>query len=158
MVPGQSINSVFGFRSYFEKTPLSPLLAQLQPHLQVDAGAGRRLHPQRQPVLRRVVPDHPLRRGHAGPAADADPRRRARRAPLPLGNVIFVICEFQIVDRDTEAHNELGEASHAEYKDRQKKAVMRRLQLGGQSGVPDPGDSSGSDPCRFRRAKRQVTE
>ena len=48
-----------------------------------------------------------------------------------LGNVIFVICEFQIVDRDTEAHNELGEASHAKYKERQKKAVMRRLQLGG---------------------------
>jgi hypothetical protein len=45
--------------------------------------------------------------------------------------VIFVICEFQIVDRDTEAHNEIGDASHAKYKERQKKAVMRRLQLGG---------------------------
>jgi hypothetical protein len=34
------------------------------------------------------------------------------------------------VDRDTEAGNELGEASHAKYKERQKKAVMRRLKLG----------------------------
>jgi hypothetical protein len=59
--------------------------------------------------------------------ASSTGRRRAR----PLGNVIFVICEFQIVDRDTETHNELGEASHAKYKERQKKAVMRRLQLGG---------------------------
>ncbi len=62
------------------------------------------------------------------------PKRILDRAPssaAQLGNVIFVICEFQIVDRDTETHNELGEASHAKYKERQKKAVMRRLQLGG---------------------------
>ena len=58
--------------------------------------------------------------------------------------MIFVICEFQIVDRDTETHNELGEASHAKYKDRQKKAVMRRLQLGGtgesHTKIPSPTD------------------
>ncbi|MBV9946858.1 MAG: hypothetical protein JOZ69_08430, partial [Myxococcales bacterium] len=53
------------------------------------------------------------------------------------------ICEFQIVDRDTEAHNELGDASHAKYKERQKKAVMRRLQLGGTG--ESPTDTS-SDP------------
>ena len=64
------------------------------------------------------------------------PKRILDRAPAgatPLGNVIFVICEFQVVDRDTETHNELGEASHARYKERQKKAVMRRLQLGGKA-------------------------
>jgi uncharacterized protein (TIGR04562 family) len=62
------------------------------------------------------------------------PKRILERAPAsagPLGAVIFVICEFQIVDRDTEAHNEIGDASHAKYKERQKKGVMRRLQLGG---------------------------
>src|SRR5258708_38031282 len=67
------------------------------------------------------------------------PKRILDRAPptaRPLGNVIFVICEFQIVDRDTEAHNEIGEASHAKYKERQKKAVMRRLQLGGAGQSP----------------------
>jgi uncharacterized protein (TIGR04562 family) len=77
------------------------------------------------------------------------PRRILENAPASaaaLGNVIFVICEFQIVDRDTEAHNELGEASHARYKDRQKKAVMRRLQLGGQS-AGEGGESSGSLPA-----------
>ncbi len=66
------------------------------------------------------------------------PKRILDRAPaaaVPLGNVIFVICEFQIVDRDTETHNELGDASHAKYKERQKKAVMRRLQLGGTGEV-----------------------
>jgi (p)ppGpp synthase/HD superfamily hydrolase len=53
-----------------------------------------------------------------------------------------VICEFQIVDRDTETHNELGDASHAKYKDRQKKAVMRRLQLGGASEETPPAGPS----------------
>jgi uncharacterized protein (TIGR04562 family) len=48
----------------------------------------------------------------------------------PLGPIVFVICEFQVIDRQTEATNELGDASHAKYKERQKKAVMRRLQLG----------------------------
>src|SRR5581483_11235423 len=32
VVPGQSINSVFSFRSYVERSPLRPLLAELQPH------------------------------------------------------------------------------------------------------------------------------
>jgi uncharacterized protein (TIGR04552 family) len=146
VVPGQSINSVFGFRSYFEKTPLRSLLAQLQPHLQgAAAGAddgftpsGNQFSAESYRIIHLVV-DMPVRL----------PRRILDEAPAsaaPHGNVIFVICEFQIVDRDTEAHNELGDASHDRYKDRQKKAVMRRLQLGGQSGGPDPGESSGSIP------------
>jgi hypothetical protein len=55
-----------------------------------------------------------------------------------LGDIIFVICEFQIVDRDTEAHNEIGDASHAKYKERQKRAVIRRLSLGGADGRVQP--------------------
>src|SRR5205823_7290842 len=61
------------------------------------------------------------------------PRKILDRAPPSagqFGQIIFVICEFQLVDRDTEAQNEVGDASHAKYKERQKKAVMRRLQLG----------------------------
>jgi hypothetical protein len=41
-----------------------------------------------------------------------------------------MLCEFQLVDRDTEASNELGDASHSRYKERQRLAVMRRLKLG----------------------------
>src|SRR5579859_5924285 len=145
VVPGQSINSVFGFRSYIEETPLRPLLSRLQPHLQTAAGAddgftpsGNQFSAESYRIIHLVV-DMPVRLParilHDAPASAA-----------PLGNVIFVICEFQIVDRDTEAHNELGDASHDRYKDRQKKAVMRRLQLGGQSGVPDAPDSSASMP------------
>jgi uncharacterized protein (TIGR04552 family) len=135
VVPGQSINSVFSFRSYVDKSPLRPLLAQMQTHgadapditpsdNQFSADEYRIIH---------FVVDMPVRL----PARIMD---RAPESAGPLGDVIFVICEFQVVDRDTESHNELGDASHAKYKERQKKAVMRRLQLGGT------GDSTGHIP------------
>jgi Region found in RelA / SpoT proteins len=105
VVPGQSINSIFSNDDY---TPSDN---------QFSAETYRIIH---------FVVDMPVRL----------PKRILDRAPPSagqLGNVIFVICEFQIVDRDTEANNEIGDASHAKYKERQKKAVMRRLQLGGAS-------------------------
>jgi len=135
VVPNQSINSVFSFHDYVGKTPLRPLLTQMQ--LQNPDGDGytptdNQFSADEYRIIHFVV-DMPVRL----------PKRILDRAPpvaAPLGNVIFVICEFQIVDRDTEANNELGEASHAKYKERQKKAVMRRLQLGGT------GESQGRIP------------
>ena len=127
VVPGQSINSVFSFRSYLDRSPLKPLLASMQPHRNGDddyTPSDNQFSADEYRIIHFVV-DLPVRL----------PKRILDRAPSgaasPFGHVIFVICEFQLVDRDTETHNELGEASHAKYKDRQKKAVMRRLQLGG---------------------------
>lgn len=135
VVPGQSINSVFPFRSFVERSSLAPLLGELQTHGSDDdepSENDNKFSADEYRIIHFVV-DMPVRL----------PRRILDRAPegaLPLGDVIFVICEFQIVDRDTESHNELGDASHAKYKERQKKAVMRRLQLGGtgesQSRIP----------------------
>jgi uncharacterized protein (TIGR04552 family) len=139
VVPGQSINSIFSFRSYAEKTALKPLVGQLQVHgpVEDDYTPSDNLFSAEEYRIIHFVVDMPVRL----------PKRILDRAPASatqLGNVIFVICEFQIVDRDTEAHNEIGEASHAKYKERQKKAVMRRLQLGGagesQSRIPPPTD------------------
>ncbi|HEY8091870.1 MAG TPA: TIGR04552 family protein [Polyangiaceae bacterium] len=125
VVPGQSINSVFSFRSYLQKTPLQPLLAHLQSHGAEDdlTPNDNQFSAEEYRVIHFVV-DMPVRL----------PKRILDRAPPGnglLGSVIFVICEFQIVDRDSESNNEIGDASHAKYKERQKKAVMRRLQLGG---------------------------
>ena len=131
VVPGQSINSVFSFRSYVEKTSLRGLLGQMQAHGAVGddfTPSENQFSAQSYRIIHFVV-DMPVRL----------PRRILDRAPPSagsLGNVIFVICEFQVVDRDTDAHNEIGEASHAKYKERQKKAVMRRLQLGGAAEAP----------------------
>ena len=82
------------------------------------------------------------------------PRKLLERAPSSawaLGPVVFVICEFQVIDRETEAANELGEASHAKYKERQKKAVMRRLQLGMRemkTAVTAPKPAPRAEPAR----------
>ncbi len=136
VVPGQSINSVLSFRGALENTPLRPLLDQMQTHGSAADTAGPDAAPNADLTptdnkfsadeyrIIHFVVDMPVRL----------PSRIMDRAPEsagPLGDVIFVICEFQVVDRDTESHNELGDASHAKYKERQKKAVMRRLQLGG---------------------------
>jgi uncharacterized protein (TIGR04552 family) len=131
VVPGQSVNSIFGFWSYVEQTPLKPLLAQLRDHTgegQGYAPSENQFSAESYRIIHFVV-DMPVRL----------PRRIMDRAPAGsarLGSVIFVICEFQIVDRDTDAQNEIGDASHAKYKERQKKAVMRRLQLGGAGDGP----------------------
>ena len=44
--------------------------------------------------------------------------------------MIFVQAEFQVIDRATDETNEAGDASHANYKERQKLAVMHRLKVG----------------------------
>jgi uncharacterized protein (TIGR04552 family) len=146
VVPGQSINSVFSFRSAVEKSPLRPLLGQMQTHGSASRDAAQDLTPSDNKFsadeyrIIHFVVDMPVRL----------PSRIMDRAPPsagPLGDVIFVICEFQVVDRDTESHNELGDASHAKYKERQKKAVMRRLQLGGAT------DSEGEIPAHVSVAQ-----
>lgn len=124
VIPGQSINSIFQFKRYCQKNPhLSEFLPEMQ------AGADEEFTPSdnvfsadNYRVIHFVV-DMPVRL----------PRKLLERAPSSawaLGPIVFVICEFQVIDRETEAGNELGEASHAKYKERQKKAVIRRLQLG----------------------------
>jgi uncharacterized protein (TIGR04562 family) len=65
-------------------------------------------------------------------------------AARALGAIAFVQTEFQIIDRHTEQHNELGEASHAAYKDRQKQSVMMRLKVGSDTRRPPAPDDGGN--------------
>ena len=128
VVPSESINTIFHFRSYCETKPhLKELLKNLQ------RGADDSLTPSDNSfsassyrVIHFVV-DLPVR-------LPADIMEMAPPAAWALGPIIFVLCEFQLIDRETEAANELGDASHAKYKERQKHAVMRRLKLGGARG------------------------
>ena len=55
-------------------------------------------------------------------AASAGPSYRES-----LGTVVYVLVEFQIVDEETEALNNIGQSSHENYKKRQKLGVLRRL-------------------------------
>jgi len=43
------------------------------------------------------------------------------------GRVVFVLAEFQVMDKRTAEANEQGESSHAEYKRRQHQHVRMRL-------------------------------
>jgi uncharacterized protein (TIGR04562 family) len=56
---------------------------------------------------------------------------------------VFVQTEFQIIDRFTEQQNELGEASHSAYKERQKQSVMHRLKVGSEGSRPPRGGGRG---------------
>ena len=124
VVPGQSINSMIRFKEECSKHErLRALLPDVQPFEKEDLiqPSDNRFSADTYRVLHFVV-DMPIRL----------PEKILRRAPknaANLGDIAFVICEFQVIDQETEAQNELGEASHAKYKERQKKAVMRRLQL-----------------------------
>jgi uncharacterized protein (TIGR04552 family) len=123
-IPGQSINSMFHFRSYCEKNPhLAGMLPEMQGREDDKlTPTDNRFTAESYRVIHFVV-DMPVRL----------PPRLVDRAPASaqnLGSVIFVVCEFQVVDRETEALNEQGDASHARYKERQRRAVMRRLQIG----------------------------
>jgi uncharacterized protein (TIGR04552 family) len=124
VIPGQSINSIFNFRQFcIENDHLAPMLPEMQAGADDETTpSDNRFSAQSYRIIHFVV-DMPVRL----------PRKLLERAPStawPLGPIIFVVCEFQVIDRDTEYTNELGDASHAKYKERQKRAVMRRLQLG----------------------------
>jgi uncharacterized protein (TIGR04552 family) len=124
VIPGQSTNSMFQFKSYCRK---KPHLAKLLPDMQSQQ-ADDELTPNDNSFssnMYRVVHfvvDMPVR--------IATKQLERAHGTWNLAPIIFVICEFQVIDRETEAKNERGEASHAKYKERQKRAVMRRLQMG----------------------------
>ena len=130
VVPRESTNTIFHFRSYCERHPhLMPMV----PEFQADAddallpGDNRFSSPSYRVI--HFVADVPVR----------VPQHIMELAPPGsehLGPIVFMLCEFQILDAESEAANESGEASHEAYKHRQKQAVSRRLRLGGR---PPPG-------------------
>jgi uncharacterized protein (TIGR04552 family) len=135
VIPSESVNTIFHLRSYCESQPRLKVLVKdtrvnfeeqddLTPSPNTFSDANFR-------IIHFVV-DLPIR-------VPKDVLDAAPPAAKPLGPVIFVLAEFQIIDRETEAANELGDASHERYKERQRQAVMRRLKLGarGLENVPE---------------------
>jgi uncharacterized protein (TIGR04552 family) len=147
VIPAQSINSIFNFKSYCnENSHLKPMLPEMQAGRDDDyTPSDNRFSADTYRVIHFVV-DMPVRL----------PRRLMERAPASanaLGSIVFVVCEFQVIDRETEAQNELGEASHAKYKERQKRSVMRRLQLGMREMKSPPGSAGSSIPPPSRKRR-----
>jgi uncharacterized protein (TIGR04552 family) len=123
VVPKQSTNSIFDFHSYCMQ---NPALAQLVPQFQGDPDgplpSDNRFSAPNYRVIQYVtdvpvrVPPHLMEFAPAGSEN--------------LGPIVYMLCEFQVLDAESEAHNETGEASHDAYKHRQREAVFRRLRLG----------------------------
>jgi uncharacterized protein (TIGR04552 family) len=124
VVPAQSTNTAFHFRSYCEgHAHLRSMVERFQGKLDdaLTPGDNRFSAPTYRVI--HFVTDVPVR----VPDAVMD------LAPLgseALGPIVYMLCEFQLLDAETEATNETGEASHAAYKQRQMDAVFRRLRLG----------------------------
>lgn len=136
VIPGESVNTIFHFKSYCEKNPhLSSMLGDMQTALGDDLNPGdNRFSADSYRTIHFVV-DLPVRL----------PRETLELAPSharALGSIVYVLCELQLIDQDTEAANEFGEASHARYKERQKTAVTRRLKIGARELYLPPGTAS----------------
>lgn len=124
VVPAQSTNTIFHFRSFCEKQPhLAQMVERFQGMIddELTPGDNRFSAPTYRVI--HFVADVPLR----------VPPHLMELAPPGcenLGPVVYMLCEFQLLDAETEAMNESGEASHDAYKARQRASVMRRLRLG----------------------------
>jgi uncharacterized protein (TIGR04552 family) len=152
-VPGESTNTLFPFRQYCEAHPhLASLLPQFQLPPSAELGDGPRVDNLFTAPSYRVVHfvvDMPVKvpqevMDHAPPAAWA------------LGRVIFGQTEFQIIDRETEQSNEMGDASHEAYKRRQQQAVARRLKVGIQPEAPRPDPEQDAARKPLPRRRRQT--
>lgn len=148
VIPRQSLNTMFRLRSYFGSHPeLRHLVGQFQLGVNDDTthtdnifsgSAFRAVH---------FVADVPIRL----------PPKSLEAAPdgaWSLGPVVSVLSEFQILDRETEAANELGDGSHSAYKARQKQAVMRRLKLGTLASTKGAMKSAPPPSTRFESGPR----
>jgi uncharacterized protein (TIGR04552 family) len=124
VVPKQSTNTIFHFRSYCEAHPrLRDMVGQFQGEL--DDALTPNDNRFSAPTYRVIqyVTDVPVR----------VPPHLMELAPAGsenLGPIVYMLCEFQVLDAESEAVNETGEASHDAYKRRQREAVFRRLRLG----------------------------
>ncbi len=138
VIPGESTNTIFPLRTYLDRAENTRALLHnprmngeesdaFTPSGNAFSGASFR-------IIHFVV-DLPLR-------VPRDVLANAPPAAAGLGPVIFSLAEFQVIDRETEAANELGDASHDAYKERQRVAVMRRLKLGARGQqAPESGET-----------------
>jgi uncharacterized protein (TIGR04552 family) len=131
VVPHESTNTIFHFRSHCETHPhLRKMVDKFQGSIDdtLTPGDNRFSAPNYRVI--HFVTDVPVR----------VPPHIMELAPPGsehLGPTVFVLCELQLLDAESDAANESGEASHDAYKQRQRQAVFRRLRLGARQ-LKDP--------------------
>ena len=124
VVPGESINTIFQLRSYCKRHPhLKKLIGRSTTSVGDTLNLSANVFSADNYRIIHFVVDLPVR----VPPELIDHMPDDVRA---MGPVVFGLCEFQMIDRETEESNERGDASHASYKERQREAVIHRLKLG----------------------------
>lgn len=144
-IPRESTNSLIRFKKHCEEDEhLSAHLGQLQFALDLEEQGKDLVDNEFSSRAYRVihfVVDMPIRLPEAL-LAEAPP------TAWPLGRIVFVQTEFQILDFESDRNNEHGDASHSAYKERQNAAVKRRLKVGmsGTRNDPGPGHRPSMEP------------
>jgi uncharacterized protein (TIGR04552 family) len=125
LVPGQTQNTLVRFREIVGRHPSADaLVEELQAPLDIEAIDPKPLNEfsaEGYRVLNFVV-DLPVRVDELLPPGGG--------VGDDLGRIVFSLVEFQVLDAQTARMNEQGASSHARYKERQKKRVLRRLSRG----------------------------
>jgi uncharacterized protein (TIGR04552 family) len=125
IIPGQSHNNLMLFRSMIRDEPFATLGAELSSN---GITEEELLTPEENPFsggsyrMINFIADFPVRIDHL-----VDVRYGAL-----LGRTVFVMVEFQVIDRQTARDNEEGENAHRLYKERQRHIVEARLRKGGR--------------------------
>ncbi|MBK6516822.1 MAG: TIGR04552 family protein [Polyangiaceae bacterium] len=124
VVAGESINTMFHFRRYCLDHPhLKTMIKDFQTGVDDAFTPSDNVFSDQSYRVIHFVVDLPVR-------LPEETMELAPPSAWSLGPIVFVLCEFQIVDHATEQANEQGEASHEKYKERQRHAVKRRLKIG----------------------------
>jgi len=123
----QSTNNLLHFRRALEQ---DETLKRFLPALQLDIGVD---HEDKQDLgnefsgasyrMINFIVDVPVR-------LDSLMHRSGDPVMLQKGSIVYVGCEFQLLDQETAYLNEQGENSHARYKSRQRERVSNRLMWG----------------------------
>ncbi len=122
-IPGQADNSLLDVIKLAEDEALPPTIKKsLIPTSSKSAQSQNEFSGRSYRTINFVV-DVPLR---------VSEHLRTMNPPLDprLGEIVFVLAEFQLVDEVTAENNEKGENTHARYKARQEQRVRARLEAG----------------------------
>ncbi len=134
VVPKQSTNTMFHFRSFCQAHPsLKKYVSEFQGPSEDDLtpGDNRFSSPSYRTI--QFVADVPVR-------VPAHIMELAPPGSENLGPIVYMLCEVQLLDAETEEANERGTANHEAYKQRQREAVHRRIRLGAR-GPREPSSS-----------------
>ncbi len=127
VIPDESHNNLLDLRLALQRTPRLAELSKKLQRLSNDEGGDEQaqLNPFSARSYRVInfIVDYPIR-------VDDILAHEGIKATYLLGRIVYVMVEFQLVDRETAKTNEEGANAHELYKERQKKVVEERLLRG----------------------------